>query len=266
MNTSEIEALFARTLVGDHDDEDAWQAVYKLRSSGSREVFDRAAVWCESDVPLRRARAAEVLCQLQRPRVPGVLEGHAERLFCDESYSLVTKMLETEEDCLVLDSLISALGHLGNAHAVPRVLRFQDHSDEDVRFAVAFALSCFPNEPQSVRGLLKLTRDPDADVRDWAVFGLGVLGDTDSPAIREALLRCLNDTNEDVREEAAAGLGKRQDQRVIPMLETVLDEVKLRPRVIETVAGLLGRDQKELCDWTAADCRVSLAEKFNLKR
>jgi hypothetical protein len=50
------------------------------------------------------------------------------------------------------------------------------------------------------------------------------------------------------------------------MLETLLDELELRPRVRETVAGLLGRDQKEICEWTAADCRVALAEKFNLER
>ena len=44
--------------------------------------------------------------------------------------------------------------------------------------------------------------------RNWAVFGLGVQGDADSPAIQEALLRCPDDTNEEVREEAAGRLGK----------------------------------------------------------
>ena len=266
MNASEIEALFARTLIGDHDDEGAWEAVHKLRSSGSREVFDRAAEWCRSDNPSKRARAADVLCQLQRPRLPDSSVGETEWLFVDESYSLVTKMLEKEQDHLVLDCAIFALGHLANAHAVPLILRFKDHSDENIRFAVACALGHFPNEPESINGLLKLTGDPDADVRDWAVFGLGVLGDSDSPEIRDALLRCLNDTNEDVREEAAAGLGKRRDQRVIPMLETLLDEIELRPRVVETLAGLLSLDEKELSAWTPADCRAALAKKFNPSR
>ncbi|MEA2680495.1 MAG: hypothetical protein QOK03_2217 [Candidatus Binataceae bacterium] len=70
MNPSEIEALFAQTLVGGYDEEEPWQAVDTLRSNGSREIFDRATAWCESDDPLKRARAADVLCQLHRARLP----------------------------------------------------------------------------------------------------------------------------------------------------------------------------------------------------
>jgi hypothetical protein len=190
-----------------------------------------------------------------------------EWMFRDESYSLVTKMLENEWDHVVaLNSAIFALGHLRNDEAVPLILRYQDHSDENVRFAVAFALGSFPNEPQSVLGLLKLTQDPDDEVRDWAVFGPGVLGDSDSPEIREALLRCLSDANQDVYEEAAVGLGKRQDQRVIPKLQTMLDEPELSPRARETAASLLGLDPDDLSEWTTADCRSALINKFNLQR
>lgn len=266
MNPSEIEALFARTLVGDPDGDESWEAIWKLRRNGSREIFDRAAAWCKSEDPLKRARAADVLCQLHRARRPNQSVGETEWLFRDESYSLIVKMLEDEQDPLVLDSAISGLGHLDDARAVPVILRYQDHPDENVRFAAAFALCSFPNEAQSVLGLLKLTRDPDAEIRDWAVFGLGVLGDADAPEIREALLRCLNDTNEDVSEEAAVGLGKRQDQHVIPWLQTMLDGSELTVRARETAAGLLGLDEKNLCGWTAADYRSALADKFNLQR
>lgn len=266
MNPSEIEVLFARTLVGDHEAEEAWAAVNKLRQNGCREIFDRAAAWCVSEDPRKRARAAEVLCQLRRAPLSNGLPGETERLFLDESYRLIAKMLESERDNLVLDSAISALGHLGNAEAVPLILRFQGHSDDNVRFAVTYALCCFPNEPTSVAGLLKLTRDPDAEVRDWAVFGLGVLGDADTPEIREALLGCLNDADEDVSEEAAVGLGKRQDQRVIPRLRAMLDDPEISPRVLDAVAGLLGLLEKDVLQWTAADCRSALADKFKLVR
>jgi hypothetical protein len=134
-------------------------------------------------------------------------------MFRNESYALITKIIEDEQDPMVLDSAIHALGHLHNAAAVPLILTYQNHPDEGVRFAVACALGCYPDDPQSIQGLLKLTSDPDADVRDWAVFGLGVQGDTDSPEIRDALLRCLDDASVDVREEAAIGLGKRRDER-----------------------------------------------------
>jgi len=239
-------------------------AVSVLRLDGSREVFEHAAAWCLSDDPLKRARAAAILCQLRRaPVTPGEKPDKPEWMFRDESYSLVTKMLENEHDPLVLDSAICALGHLYNSSAVPLILRYQDHPNESVRFAVTFALGCFPNDPESVCGLLRLTSDADDDVRDWAVFGLGVQGDADSPEIREALLRCLGDVNEDVSEEAAVGLGKRQDQRLLPTLRIMLDGPKLQVRVAEAAAAFLGLDQKPP-DWTAADYKAALKSKFQL--
>jgi len=266
MTPSGIEVLFARTLVGDHDDEEAWAAVRSLRQGGCREIFDRAAAWCESDDPRKRARAANVLCQLRRAPLSNGSAGEAERLFPDESYRLIANMLATEQDHLVLECAISALGHLGYDKALPLIVRFQDHPDENVRFAVAFSLCCFPDDPRSVAGLLKLTRDPDTEVRDWAAFGLGVLGDADAPEIRDALLGCLNDADEDVSEEAAVGLGKRQDQRVIPRLRAMLDDPEISPRIQDAVAGLLGLNEIDVREWTAADCRSALAEKFKMAR
>ena len=49
------------------------------------------------------------------------------------------------------------------------------------------------------------------DLRDWATFGLGVQGSSDSFAIRDALLERLSDADQDVREEAMVGLGKRKN-------------------------------------------------------
>jgi HEAT repeat protein len=215
MDSEKIQNLFAQTLVGDFESEEAWTAVDALRMDGSREVFEHAAEWCHADDPLRRARGAAILCQLRRARPPN-MPHDSERMFRDESYELIARMLENERDPVVLDSAISALGHLGNPKAIPLILGYQDHPGQDVRFAVAFALGCFPNDPQSIGGLMKLTMDSGSDVRDWAVFGLAVQGDVDSPEIRDALLRCLNDADDNVREEAAVGLGKRHDRRLIP--------------------------------------------------
>ena len=263
MNTSEVEALFAQTLLGDYEDEAAWTAVSALRRDGSREIFEQAAAWCAADDPLKRARAAAILCQLRRARVMDAPEEKPDWMFRDESCLLFTKMLENEQDPVVLDSAISALGHLDDAKAVPLILSYQDHPDGRVRFAVAFALGQFSNDPQSVDGLLKLTSDAGADVRDWAVFGLGVLGDADSPEIRTALLRCLDDANEDVREEAAVGLGKRRDQRLLPKLQAMLDEGGLKVRVAEAAAALLGLDQ-EPPEWGAADYKAAIKSKFRI--
>jgi hypothetical protein len=263
MITSEVEALFAQTLLGDYEGEDAWAAVSVLRQDGSREIFEHAAAWCRADDPLKRARAAAILCQLRRAQVTNEPGKEPEWMFRDESYSLVTKMLENEQNPVVLDSAISALGHLGNAKAVPLILRHQDKPNSNVRFAVCFALGCFPDDSQSVGGLLKLTSDEDTDVRDWAVFGLGVQGNADSIEIREALLRCLGDANDDVREEAAVGLGKRRDQRLIPKLLAMLDQPEIKVRVAEAAAALLGLDQ-DPPGWAALDYKAALMREFQI--
>jgi HEAT repeat protein len=268
MDASEAEALFAQTLLGGYDDEAPWEAVSALRQDGSRDIFEHAVAWCLSDDALKRARGANILCQLRRARSAQAQTEEPkyvkrEWMFRDESYSALARMLEDEQDPLVLSSAIHAFGHLGDDRAVPLILRYQDHPGENVRFAVAFALGCFPNDAQSVCSLLRLTSDADPDVRDWAVFGLGVQGDVDSPEIRDALLRCLEDEDIDVREEAAVGLGKRKDQRLIPKLRTMLDQSELKIRVAEAAAALLGLDQPPP-EWTVADYKAALISKFDL--
>lgn len=176
MNSSEIDALFAQTLLADS----GWEALRKLHLDKSREVFERASAWCSSDNPLKRARAADILGQLRQ----------------EESYSILTKLLDSETEPSSLNSIIVALGHVAKPESVPLILRYRHQSDKTVRFAVAFALGCLPNDPQAVQGLMELTSDPDAEVRDWAVFGMGVQGDADSREIRETLLRCLEDEDE----------------------------------------------------------------------
>ena len=250
MNSSEIEALFARALVGDFEAEDAWEAVGTLRLNGNREIFEHAAAWCASDDPLKRARGADILCQLREK---------SELTFRDESYAQLTRMLEKEQDPVVLNSIIHGLGHLNNAIATPPILRYLDHPDRMIRFAVTCALGSFPNEARSVEGLLKLTSDPDEEIRDWAVFGLGVLGNADSPEIREALLRCLTDANENVREEAAVGPGKRRDKRLVPALRIMLAADDFSVRVGEAAAALAGMD-RDPPEWTAEDYRAAIAK------
>jgi hypothetical protein len=44
----------------------------------------------------------------------------------------------------------------------------------------------------------------------------------------------------------------------------MLDEPELSLRARETAVGLLGLDEKEVRDWTAADYRSALADKFKM--
>jgi HEAT repeat protein len=205
MPTATIDEFFAQTLKGDYDNDKAWHAIHSLRATGSREVFDKAVAWCRSNEPLKRARGADILAQF------GHTADNQTTLFADESFPVLAAMLDSETDPVALSAIITAFGHLDNRSIIPRILPFSYHSDADVRYGLAFTLGCFADDERTVSTLIKLMSDKDSEVRDWATFGLGGLGNFDSPKIREALFKNLSDEDEDVCEEALVGLARRKD-------------------------------------------------------
>lgn len=262
MPPQEIDELFAQALRGDDDDHEPWEAVSALRRIGTREVFDRAAKWCKSTDPLERARGVQVLAQL------GKTAEHPSNSFPEESFTAVSQMLAQEKDVHPLGSAIHALGHLNNSEAIPLIVAYHNHQAANVRFAVACALGAFSNHPASVQSLLRLTSDVDHDVRDWAVFGLGVLGDSDSPEIRDAFVARLDDSFEDAREEAMVSLAKRKDKRVLPVLTEKLKAAQdgdshMTTPVTEAACLMLGMEHEQK-DWTATDYLTALQKRFSL--
>jgi HEAT repeat protein len=193
----------------------------------------------------------------------GKTANHSSNTFPEESYSVITELVQRETEPRALAAGIAALGHLDNPLAIPLITSFSSHPSTEVRFGVAFALGCFPNDHLSAETLLRLTQDTDEDVRDWATFGLGVLGDTDSDQIREALVRRLTDSDEDVREEAMVGLGKRKDQRVLSTLLMHLERPNTTVRVIETAYQILGMEN-EREGWKGTDYAAALRQRFSL--
>lgn len=252
---STIDELFGHTLRGAYDDDAPWEAVRALHRLGTREVLEVAAAWCKSEDPLMRARGVDVLAQL------GKTGSRLANSFPQEAYAIVSELVQEETDPRPLESGIYALGHLDNVAAVPLIAAFHKHPSADIRLSVACSLGSFPNDPLSVEILLLLMEDSDEDVRDWATFGLGVLGDLDSTAIRDALYRHLRDTSEDVREEAMVGLGKRKDLRVLSPLLSLLDGPGIKLRVAEASSFLLGMD-RDPDDWGAEEYRTALQEQF----
>ena len=256
MPNPDINELFSQTLIGDYDDDAPWEAVHALRRIGSREIFVLASKWCSSPDPRSRARGVDVLAQL------GKTADHPTNSFPQEAYAIIASLLKDEKDIRALNSEISALGHLDNPAAVPLVARYRSHPNADIRFSVAFALGTFPNDPQSVENLLLLMDDADQEVRDWATFGLGTLGDCDSPEIREALFRRLSDSHDDVCQEAMAGLAKRSDQRVLPPLIRTLESPPVSDCVIEAAYQMLGMDSDRE-DWGTEEYAAALRARFN---
>jgi HEAT repeat protein len=255
METTSIDELFASTLSGDYDDDAPWEAVHALRKLGTREVFDKAAAWCESDEPLVRTRGIDVLAQL------GKSFDHPAHGFPKEAYSIVSALVQREEDIRPLDSAIVALGHLDITSAIPLIARLHAHPSPEIRESVAFSLGSFPDDELSIEAFLLLMEDPDEDVRDWATFGLGTQSDRDSSVIRDALFHRLGDTNEDVRAEAMVGLGKRKDVRVLPSLFAELQGPEIKVLVAEAASWLLGMDEDPE-DWGADEYREALESHF----
>lgn len=254
MATASIEELFRRTLMGDYEDEAPLDAVATLRRLGTREVFDFARSWCESDDPLKRARGLDVLAQL------GKTVEHPSNSFPEEAYAVVAESARHEKDVRPLSSAIFALGHIENPAAVPLIASFRGHESAEIRFAVACALGCYPNDDLSIRDLLPLADDVDDDVRNWATFGIA-LGDRDSVAIRDVLYHRLSDENEEVREEAMIGLAKRKDARVLPALMAAVKGDQIKVRVAEAASLLLGMPS-DPPDWGAKEYRVALEQRF----
>ena len=220
--------LFEAAFQADRDA--AWDAVAALHWRGSREVLDRAVFLAMSKEPGERRRAADILGQIGIPR----------RTFPEECFSVVTRLL-ADDDVDVVFGAIFALQHVDSHRAATHVIPFADHENDNIRYAVAFALGAV-DTPQANATLLCLMRDCDPEVRNWATFGIGQQSETDTDEIRQALAERLTDDHPDARYEAVVGLGRRRDDRALGFLKTILhnepDDVFAR----EAAEKLLGLD------------------------
>jgi HEAT repeat protein len=72
-----------------------------------------------------------------------------------------------------------------------------------------------------------------------AIFGIGVLGDSDSEELRLNFLDHLNDSFLDPRMEAATALGKRHDKRLAKPLIEMLRKNGALNGIVEAARGLL---------------------------
>lgn len=257
MTTDAIDEFFARTLIGDYDDDAPWAAVHQLQHIGTQQVFDKAVEWCRSTDPLKRARAADVLGQLGRT------SDHPANAFPEDSFIVVASLIKTEEASEPLSAAIQALGHIGNPRSLRILSPFQIHPDAGVRFALTCALGNFADAPVAIDALIKLTRDEDEDVREWATFGIGTLSKADTPAIREALVARLDDPFEDARQEAIVGLARLKDERVLTALLSALEDSDAPEVIVEAALDMLGRSES-VEDWAPEECVAELRKKFAL--
>ena len=214
------------TALTESDEDVAWNAVCTLHFRGTREVLARAGTLCCSDCVAERCLGAN--------RYFGQL-GVPERTYPRECLSILLGMLDGEEDADVLQAILVALSHLGEADAIEPASRYRGHPDSEVRHGVVLALTGYDDQ-RAVDALIELSHDQDAHVRDWATFALGQQIDLDTSVIRETLADRLNDTDYDTRCEAIIGLAKRRDHRVIPIISKELASDWVGCSVVEAAA------------------------------
>lgn len=133
----------------------------------------------------------------------------------------------SEQELRVLGPLAHALGATCDTRSLPVLLALAGHHDAQVRLQVAVALPTVavgePDGP-ALHTLIRLTRDTDPEVRNWATFGLGFQLEADTPVIRAALWDRTSDDNTEAREEGIRGLARRHDPGAVPLLAQLLDD------------------------------------------
>ena len=246
----DIDQLFVQTLSGEYDDDAPWDAVRRLQVIGSLQVFEIAAKFCTSNEEIRRARGVDVLAQLGL----AVSKPHTAPA---QARDVIVTLLQNELSKQVIESSVYALGHLTNLENVEIITKFANHSDAGVRHAVAFALSGYDKEDDAISCLIKLMDDKDENVRDWATFGLGVLGEADTPAIRDALFSRLDDPHLETRAEAMLGMANRRDLRVLPSLLGYFEDGWISSPAVEAATAILGL-KEEPVDWKPSDYAKAL--------
>ncbi len=215
-----------RVALSEPDVDLRWRAIQALHWRGGRDVFERAAALCRGERPIERMTGADVLAQLGLP----------DHDFPDEAIAILAALIEHERDASVVASALSAFGHLGGPPDLTAVAPLKDHPDPSVRHSLAYALG-FREEPLAIDTLIALTRDEEANVRDWATFGLGQ-GDADANPIRDALAERLDDEDDDVRAEAIAGLARRRDERALEPLVDALRAGETGPQIFEACEAM----------------------------
>jgi len=107
---------------------------------------------------------------------------------------------------------------------IAAIIKWATASDEEIRWRAAWALFR-PRDPAAVAELFRLSSDPSALVRSWAIRGL-VKTQADSASLGERaeakLLAGLSDPDRRVRTEAVRALGTYSDSAAIAALVTAL--------------------------------------------
>jgi HEAT repeat protein len=205
----------ARVAYQDKHEESAtyWEIVWLLANRGDRPTLDATLPLARGDV-FERSFAAAVLGPFA-PRLHfnplGAIDP-PKRFASHEIISVLLEMLEVESDEGVLAALVASLGeHQEQDERIPAALgRFVGHPNSDIRWSIAVGLGSYEST-EATEVLNLLSKDRDANVRDWATFGLVRQKGIDSPEAFRTLFARLEDLQAELRAQTIDGLGLRDN-------------------------------------------------------
>ena len=216
------------------DEHAAWDLVVDVHRTGGQRTLSLCQDLVRDPDPQRRRVAIDVLGQLDWAAERGVDPV--------EVVEVLRPLLASERDPRGIAALITAFGLREVSPGERYLAAAAKHDEPEVRRALAVMLPSF-EQHEAVPLLLVLSGDDEAEVRNWATFGIGTQFDEcESHDIRETLLTRANDSHDETRLEAMIGLARRGDTRVAPLLEDELRADEPYHLAIEA-AGLLGAPQ-----------------------
>lgn len=224
------------------DDSDCSLALPTYR--GTQVEFDLGIEYSNSKDPLDRTAGAYLLGQL----------GWGDQCFLEESVDALIPLL-SDNDVRVICAAGFALGHRMHSKAVPPLSKLVEHPDEEVRYSVVHGLLGL-EDSLAIDCLIRFSQDPDSDVRDWSLMGLGTLIEIDTPKIRETLFHAIQDADYDARCEAILGLAIRGDKRVVDILLIEMERDSIGQMIIEAA--------EEIADPSLHSKLVELSETLEM--
>ena len=222
------QTLIALALRDEADDEQAWEAIRVLQTRGTPEVLAEAERLVLASEPLARARGAAILGRLDV----------ASEAAHEERVRLLLELARREQDTGVLEAVLLALSFFDEPRVALALLPLKSHPSDDVRLAVARALSARDSRPETLDTLVALSADPNRDVRSWATFNLASQESVDSPALRDALLARLTEADLEIQGEAFLGLALRKDPRLFEPLLAALSARTVGALAVEAALEL----------------------------
>jgi HEAT repeat protein/ATP/ADP translocase len=230
-------------------------------SSGVEEALSVAIIGLKDTSEGSRRLSAELLGKMGRPEavaplLKAVLSDTSpdvrracivslSQLNSPDAYSTIAEAL-ADPDPLVRAQAAAAM-RTNNSEPDPVSLYFLRKALNDPNLAVrreaVLAMSHFGHQKEALFVLWEMGRQAEAQARQEAALGYGIVGNPKDPLLTREVLFLLRDLDAGVRRQAATSLSRFNDPRVISNLVNALDDES--PAVREEAAASLARMRPE---------------------